>query len=67
VQTLLLSQDERQTEYIIEPVTWHDRSMVKEPAGGCTSATVDTVLQVPAVIDPLAAIVMGQAIPPWVK
>jgi hypothetical protein len=45
----------------MEPVTWHDRLMVKEPAGGCSSATSDPVSQVPAVIDPLAAIVMGQA------
>ena len=48
---------------VIEPVTWHDRSMVKEPAGGCRIAVADPVSQVPAVIDPLAAIVMGQAMP----
>jgi hypothetical protein len=38
--------------------------MVKEPAGGCRIAIVDPASQVPAVIDPVAAIVMGQAIPP---
>jgi hypothetical protein len=38
--------------------------MVKEPAGGFTSAMPDPVWQVPAAIDPLAAMVMGQALPP---
>jgi hypothetical protein len=37
--------------------------MVKEPAGGRRVATIDPVSQVPAVIPPLAATVMGQAAP----
>ena len=51
----------------MEPVTWHDRLIVKEPAGGCRTAICDAVWQVPAVIDPLAAIVMGQAAAPPIK